>query len=135
LLRSFSEACYFVNRFVKTADYLARNVLAAGDGRDEQDTVTVFDGAGFAAEEADVFIVEINVEELANLALVVADVAAEIGKFSGQLIQGFGDCDGATVHLGLAVGEATEGRWDFYDYWHVSCSLSFHLDICCKRKL
>ena len=48
----------------------------AGDGGDEEDSVTFFQSAGFAAQEADVFFVEINVEKLADLAGVVADVAA-----------------------------------------------------------
>jgi hypothetical protein len=50
--------------------------------------------------------------------LVVADVAAEVGKFSGQLIQSFGNGDGTTIDFRLAVGEASEGRWDFDDHWH-----------------
>jgi hypothetical protein len=100
-----------------------RDRLAASDGRDEQDAVAVLDGAGFAAEEADVFVVDVYVEELANLALVVADVAAEVGKFSGQLIQGFGNRDRATIDFRLAVGKAPEGRGNFDDYWHC-CSLS-----------
>jgi hypothetical protein len=105
---------------------------ATSDGRDEQDAVAVLDGAGFAAEEADVFVVEIYVQELANLALVVTDVATEVGKFGGQLIQGLGNRDGTTIDFGLAVGKSPEGRWDFDDYWHICCSL--HLDIFCKRK-
>jgi hypothetical protein len=117
---SFSDA-----RVVRQpGDYLARDVLATGDGRDQQDAVAILDGAGFAAEEADVFVVEIHVEELANLALVVADVAAEVGKFGGQLVQCFSNRDGATVDFRLAVGKAPEGCWDFNDYWHICRSLS-----------
>ena len=97
---------------------------SAGDGGDEHDLVAVLEGVGFAAEEADVFVVEIYVQELANLALVVTDVATEVGKFGGQLIQGLGNRDGTTIDFGLAVGESPEGRWDFDDYWHVSHSLS-----------
>jgi hypothetical protein len=104
-----------------------RDGLAASDGRDQQDAVAILDGTGFAPEETDVFVIEIYVEELANLALVVADVAAEIGKFSGQLIQGFGNGDGATIDFRLAAGKAPEGRWDFDDYWHVCCSLSLRI--------
>jgi hypothetical protein len=117
---SFSDA--WVVR--QPGDYLARDVLATGDGRDQQDAVAIFNGAGFAAEKADVFVVEIHVQELANLALVVADVAAEIGEFGGELIQGFGNGDGATVNFRLAVGKAPEGRWDFNDHWHICCALS-----------
>src|SRR5689334_22060367 len=53
---------------------------AASDGRDEEDAIAFLEGAGFAAEQTDVLFVEINVEELANLALVVADVAGQTGK-------------------------------------------------------
>jgi len=57
------------------------------------------ESAGFAAQEADVFFVEIDVEELADLALVVADVAAEIGEAGGELVEGFGDGRRATVYF------------------------------------
>src|SRR6266852_288420 len=90
----------------------------------QQNAVTFLEGAGFAAEEADVFFVEIDVEELADLALVVADVAAEIGEAGGELIEGFGDGGGATVHLRGAVGEAAEGGGDFDGHGHWSLLLS-----------
>jgi hypothetical protein len=114
-------------------DYVARDVLAARNGRNQQDAVAVLDGTGFAPEEADVFVVEIYVQELANLSLIVAHVAAEVGKFGGQLIQGFGNRYGTTIDFGLATGKSSEGRWDFDDYWHICCSL--HLDIFYKTKI
>src|SRR6267378_2525989 len=92
---------------------------AAGDGRHQEDAITFFKRAGFAAEEADVFFVEIDVEELADLALIVADVAAEIGEARGELVEGFGDGGGATVHSWGAVGEAAEGGGDFDGHWHL----------------
>ena len=52
---------------------------AAGDGGDEEDAVAFLEGAGLAAEEANVFFVEIDVEELADLAGLVADVLGEVG--------------------------------------------------------
>ena len=36
---------------------------AAGDGGDEHDLVSVLEGVGFAAEEADVFVVDVDVDE------------------------------------------------------------------------
>jgi len=69
---------------------------------------------GFAVEEADVFFVEIDVEELADLALVVADVTGEGGEFSGQIVQSFGDRGGGGVYLWRAFGETAEGCGDFY---------------------
>jgi hypothetical protein len=86
---------------------------SAGDGGDEEDAVAFLEGTGFAAEEADVFFIEVNVEELADLALIVADVAAEVRESGSKLVEGVGDCGRATVYFWRAAGEATEGRGDF----------------------
>src|SRR6266478_2841793 len=91
-------------------------LAAAGDGGNEEDAIAFFEGAGFAAEEADVFFVEIDIEELADLALIVADVAAEIGEAGGKLVEGIGDGGRATVDFRRAVGEAAEGRGNFDGY-------------------
>src|SRR5258706_8789894 len=74
----------------------------------QEDTIAFFESAGFAAEEADVFLVEVDVEELADLALIVANVAAEIGEAGSKLVEGIGDSGRATVHFRRAVGEAAE---------------------------
>jgi hypothetical protein len=111
---SFSDA--WVVR--QPGDYLARDVLATGDGRDQQDAVAILDGTGFTAQEADVFVVEIHVEELPNLALIVAHVAAQVGKFGSEFVEGFRDSDGATVDFGLAVRETPEGGGNFDNYGH-----------------
>src|SRR6266850_1616215 len=94
---------------------------------DEQNTIAFLEGAGFAAEEADVFFIEIDVEELADLALIVADVAAEIGEAGSQLVKGVGDGGRATVYSRRTAGEATEGRGDFYRHWHPCISLVSNL--------
>src|SRR5437879_3265677 len=96
-----------------------RSGLAApGDGGDQKDAIAFLQGAGFAAEEADVFFVEVDVEELADLALVVADVAAELGEAGSKLVEGVGDGGRATVHFRRTVGEAAEGRGNFDGYGH-----------------
>src|SRR5438552_2313168 len=86
----------------------------------QEDTIAFLEGAGFAAEEADVFLVEVDIEELADLALIVADVAAEIGKAGSEFVEGVGDGGRATVHSRRAVGEATEGRGNFDGYGHAN---------------
>jgi len=68
-----------------------------GDGRNEEEAVAFFEQAGFAAEEADVFFIEVDIEELADLPLIVADVAPEAGEAGCQLVEGFGDGGRATV--------------------------------------
>jgi hypothetical protein len=84
----------------------------------EQDAVPFLQGAGFAAEEADVFLVEIHVKELADLALIVADVAGESGEAGSELVESFRNRGGATVHFRRAVREAAEGGGDFNGYGH-----------------
>jgi hypothetical protein len=50
---------------------------AAGDGGDYQDLVIVFEVIFLVAEEADVFFVDIEVDEAADLAVFAAEVLAE----------------------------------------------------------
>src|SRR5260370_24008926 len=49
----------------------------AGDGGDEHDLVAVLEGVGFAAEEADVFVVDVDVNEAAELAVFAFDLRGE----------------------------------------------------------
>ena len=70
---------------------------ASRNRRDKQNTVAFLEGAGFAAEEADIFFIEVDVEELADLTLLVADVPREIGEARGKLVEGVGDGGRATV--------------------------------------
>src|SRR6266404_1209832 len=95
-----------------------KRLASAGDGGDEEDAVAFLEGAGFAAEKADVFFVEVDVEELADLALIVADVAPEIGIARGELVEGFGDGGRATVYFRRAARETTEGCWNFDGHGH-----------------
>src|SRR5882724_5845807 len=95
----------------------------AGDGGDEENAIAFLEAAGFAAEEANVFFVEIDVEELANLALIVAHVARKIGEPRGEFVQSVGDGGGATVYFWRAFGEAAKRCRDFDDYWHFQFSL------------
>jgi len=95
-----------------------KRLTSAGNGGDEQDAVPFLEGAGFAAEEADVFFVEVHVEELTDLAVVVADVAREIGIAGRKFIQRVGDRGCATVYVWGTSGEAAEGCWNFDGHGH-----------------
>src|SRR6266403_3537107 len=97
---------------------------SSGNGGDEENAIAFLEAAGFAAEEANVFFVEIDVEELANLALIVAHVSREIGEPRGEFVQSLGDGGGTTVYFWRAVGEATERCRNFDDYWHFQFSLN-----------
>src|SRR5881396_388680 len=89
-----------------------------GNGRNKQNPVAFLEGAGFAAKKADVFFVEVDVEELADLALIIANVTREVRKARSELVESVGDCGRATVYFWGAVGEATERCWDFDGHWH-----------------
>src|ERR1700689_3944419 len=93
-------------------------VGAASDGGDEEDAVAFFEGAGLAADEADVFFVEIDIEELADLAGIVADVLGEVGEAGDQRGEGGRHGGAGTVDLRCSVGEAAEGCGDFDCYAH-----------------
>ena len=47
------------------------------DGGDEHDFVAVLEGVGFAAEKADVFVVDVDVDEAAEFAVVALDLGGE----------------------------------------------------------
>jgi hypothetical protein len=91
---------------------------SASDGGNQKDAVTFLEGAGFAAEEADILLVEVDVKELADLAALVADVARETGEARSEVVEGFSDCGRATVNFWRAVGEAAECERDFDSYRH-----------------
>ena len=87
---------------------------AAGDGGDQHDFVAVLEGVGFAAEEADVFVVDVDVDELAQLAVFVLDLGAErgeglvdVGEQTGRLEAAESNCLRPSVWRVKAVGSVT----------------------------
>jgi len=97
---------------------------SARNRRDEENAIAFLESAGFPAQEADVFLVEIDIEELADLALVVADVAAESREAGSKLAEGFRDGGGTTVHPRRAFGEAAKGGRDFDRNGHFEFSFT-----------
>src|SRR5713101_3017045 len=110
---------------------------SSSDRCNQQNPIAFLEGAGFSAKEADVFFIEVDVEELADLALIVADVAPEIGEARGKLVEGVGDRGRATINFRRAIGEATEGCGNFNGYGHLILLLRFqvmplHLPLWCR---
>src|SRR5713101_6595964 len=97
---------------------------SARNRRDEENAIAFLEGAGFPAEEADVFLVEIDIEELADLALVVANMAAESREAGSELVEGFRDGGGATVHSRRTLGEAAERSGNFDRNGHFEFSFT-----------
>src|SRR5260370_3696422 len=99
-------------------------LAASRKGGNQQNTVAFLERAGLGGEKADVFLIEIDVEKLADLALFVADVARKFGEAGSKLVQRFGDGGRATVDFRRGVGEAAEGGGDFNCDGHFYFSLS-----------
>src|SRR5579875_625036 len=91
---------------------------AAGDGRDEHDLVTILELVGVAAEEPDVLIVDVDVDELAKIAAVVLDVLGERGKLGVELGQQSGKVFGFAGEGFLSVGVASQCGGEGYLYAH-----------------
>jgi len=83
-----------------------------------KDAVAVFQRRGFTVEKADVFFVEIDVEELADLPLLVVYMARKRREARGQFGQRFGDRACSAVHARRTLGEATERCGNFNCYCH-----------------
>src|SRR5260370_34881373 len=88
-------------------------LAAASNRRDEQNAVAFFEGAGFAAKEADVFFIEVHVKELADLALILAYVAGRSREGGRSLVKGLAHRARATGHFWGPLGGAAEGRRNF----------------------
>src|SRR5258708_678446 len=84
-------------------------VGAAGDGGDEHDFVAVLEGVGFAAEEANVFVVDVDVDEAAELAVFAFDLGGERGEGLVDVGEEAGEILGGGVEVFAAVGVAGEG--------------------------
>src|SRR3977135_194840 len=82
---------------------------SAGDGGDEHDLVTVLEGVGFAAEEADVFVVDVDVNEAAKLAVFAFDLRGERGEGLVDVGEKAGEILGSGVELFAAIGVAGVG--------------------------
>jgi hypothetical protein len=84
-------------------------LAAAGDRRDEHDFVAVLEDVGLAAEKADVFVVDVDVDEAAELAGVVLDLGGERGERAVDLGDQAGQVGGVAGQLLLAIGVPDEG--------------------------
>ena len=76
----------------------------AGDGRDHQHFVAVFEGILLIAQEADVFFVDVEVDEAAHLALFVAQVGLQRRKGRFDLGDQLGQIAGVRLDLAGTIG-------------------------------
>src|SRR5581483_736150 len=91
---------------------------SAGYGRHDADGVPVFSPGGLFVEEANVFIVQINVHKTANFAVVGIQMLAEFAEICGQAAQSFAHGIGRAIHAGLLACELAQRSWNHYLYGH-----------------
>src|SRR5437660_11237267 len=88
------DALAFVIRassFFRHSSFWFRHFLSARNRRDDGDFVAVLNLRRLAVEESDVFIVEEDVHETADLAGLVADALLEAGKAPVEIVEDFSD--------------------------------------------
>src|SRR5882757_10996239 len=100
------EGCRVIFYWGMQAFSLSRT---AGDGGDEHDLVAVLEGVGFAAEEADVFVIDVDVNEAAELAVFAFDLRGEGRECLVDVGEEAGKISRSGIELLAAVGVAGEG--------------------------
>src|SRR5215471_13140157 len=93
--------------------------LPAGDGGNEKNAVALPKRTCLAAQEPYVLFIEINVEELADLPALIADVPRQGREPLCERVQRFSDGSGTTIHFRRTVREASESSWNFNCNWHL----------------
>ena len=86
--------------------------LASGDRGDDADLVAVFNGCGFFLLEADVFVIDEDIHETANIALLVADAFDQAGMGGIKGVENVANIGSGRADDFLIVGEFAQGRWD-----------------------
>ena len=87
---------------------------AAGDRRDQHHLVPILKRVRIAAEETDVFVVDVDVDELAQLAVLVRDLGGERREGLIELGQQRGKVRCVGVEFLAAIGVAREGGGKHY---------------------
>src|ERR1700742_1568262 len=93
----------------------------AGDGRDDGEFVRVGGLGGFlGGQVTDVVVIEIDVDERAQLAVAGVKILAQLGVGADQLFEGFGNSGSRDADrlLSAGVGAQRSGNVDVHD-----CSL------------
>ena len=92
--------------------------LAAGDGGDDADFVAVFERRRAVLEEADVLLVDIDVDEAAHLAFFIHEAFLDAGEARLQFDERLADGGGVDFDKLLVVGQLAERRGDADFFGH-----------------
>src|SRR5258705_5588395 len=90
----------------------------AGDGGDDGDLVARLERGLGALEKADVFLVDVEVDEAADLTAIVNEALLEARVLLLEVLDEAAHGVGGRLHLRLALGERAERRRNSYEYRH-----------------
>src|SRR5216683_1330637 len=85
---------------------------ASGDGRHDGEVVAVHELGLQSRPEANILIVPVDVDELAELTLVIVKALLETREFLIQLVQRLRDVTGIDLDNGRAAGQLPQGAGD-----------------------
>ena len=118
-----------VDLFLRELDFtqLSQRGTATCDGWDDPDLVTVLHSGLLAVQVANVFVIEVDVDEATELAVLGVEVCLEPFEPPRQFCQCLADGAGLQHDRGVPVRILSEGRWeDKRDRVHRSFRLSCH---------
>src|SRR5579871_1697549 len=91
----------------------------AGDGGDDADGVAVFGGSGLFGEVANVFVVDVDIDEAAQLSIFGEEVLAQIAELRCESAEGFANGAGADFGGVTLARVDPERRWNHYFHCHL----------------
>jgi hypothetical protein len=99
----------------------ANGGLASCDSGNDADFVAFFQWGGFFLEEADVFIVDEDIYEAANVSALIANTLEEAGVGGVEVREDFADIRAGGGDEFLLIRELAEWGWDADLDGHFSC--------------
>src|ERR1700761_1136569 len=92
---------------------------AAGDGGHDADGVAVFGGSGVFREVADVFVVEVDIDEAAEFSIFSEEVFAQIAELRCEAAECFADGSSADFGGVALAGVNPERGWNHDFHCHL----------------
>src|SRR5215470_127384 len=93
---------------------------ASGDGRDDRDLIAGLERGLGALQEADVFLVDVEVDEAAHLPAIVHETLFEPGILLLEIVDQPPHRIGGGLHLGLPLRQGAERCRNSHEHGHIT---------------
>src|SRR5262245_8476357 len=93
-------------------------LTSSGDGRHDRHLVAVLEPGLVALEEADVLLVDVDVDEPPELSRLVQQALAEARELPLEVADDVGDAAARGLHLGAALRKGAERCGNPYQHGH-----------------